>query len=358
MSRVERLQGKLLNANIDALLITDVKNVSYVSGFTGDDSYVIISNTANYFITDFRYIEQATAECPGFEIIRHDGSKKPLQQLINELAHNIGVKRLGFEKAHVSYASYEKLLEHLKDIEFIPTSELVEELRYVKDQEEIDRMRKAAAIADKAFFEILKVIKPGRTEKEAAAELEYFMKKFGADDIAFETILVSGVNTSLPHGKPTDKKIEEGDFITFDFGALYKGYRSDMTRTIVVGTPTPEQEKIYNLVKEAQQNAVNAIHAGVIGNIPDQKAREVFRREGYEENFGHGLGHGVGLLIHEEPFMGTVCSRVLEENCVVTVEPGIYIPAWGGVRIEDTVVVTKDGCEILTKSSKDLLIVK
>lgn len=358
MSRVERLRAKMRETGIDALFITDVKNVSYVSGFTGDDSYVLILNAGNYFITDFRYIEQATAECSGFEIIRHDGVKRHLYELVKELLHSHGAKKLGFEKAHVTFASYEKLMANLTDVELVPVGEMIEELRYVKDQAEIERMRKAASIADRAFQEILHVIQPGRTEKELAAELEYYMKKFGADDIAFETILLSGVHTSLPHGKPGFKPVEEGDFITFDFGALYQGYRSDMTRTIVVGRVTPEQERIYNLVKEAQQKALDSIHAGVIGNIPDARAREVFAREGCEEYFGHGLGHGVGLLIHEEPFMGTTCTRVLEEQCVVTVEPGIYIPGWGGVRIEDTVVVTGDGCEILTLTPKDLLILK
>lgn len=357
MSRLKKLLEKLKIENLETLLVSNEKNVSYISGFTGDSSILLVSEKGKYLITDFRYIEQAEVECPEFEIIKYDRSLGFREQLVNKLVQNIGVQRMCFEQDEVNFTGYEYMVEHI-DVELIPTKEIVEDLRYIKDAEEIECTKKAAQIADQAFSKILDFIKPGLTEKEVATELEYYMKKAGADGIAFETILLSGVKTSLPHGKPSDKKIEEGDFITLDFGALYNGYRSDMTRTIVVGKINQEQEKIYNIVKEAQEKALNSIRAGVMGSATDKIARDIIGNEGYRDNFGHGLGHGVGLVIHEEPFMGPTCTRELKENCVVTVEPGIYIPNWGGVRIEDTVVVTKDGCEILTKSSKELIILK
>lgn len=356
MTRLEKLAKRLADEKIDALLVSDEKNVGYISGFTGDDSWLLVSAKENYLITDFRYLEQATDECPDFEIIKFERSQHLFEQLINELVQKLKIKRFGFEKEHVSYSMFENIQKYVQNVEIIPTAGHIEELRYVKDANEINRIKKAAEFADQAFAKILEFIEPGLTEKEVRTELEYYMKKAGADGIAFETILLSGVNTSLPHGKPSDKKIAEGDLLTMDFGALYQGYRSDMTRTIAVGKIDEQQKKIYNIVKEAQDKALTVIKDGIIGKKPDDCVREIFEREGYNEYFGHGLGHGVGLLIHEEPFMGVICERELKENCVVTVEPGIYLPKWGGVRIEDTVVVTKDGCDILTKSPKELIV--
>ncbi len=354
MDRNKRLIEGFGGKKLDALLVSNEVNVTYMSGFTGDDSILLITLANKYMLTDFRYTEQAEKECPGFEIIKCDKAKR--FEKISELLKKENIKRLGFEQ-HVSYSDYEKLKAALEDAKLVPTDNIIEKLRYIKDEKEKSYIMKAQEIADSAFSNIIKFIKPGMTEKQVTAELEYLMKKGGADGPAFDTLLISGKKTSLPHGKPSDKKIDEGDFVTLDFGALYKGYRSDMTRTIAVGGVSERQAKIYGIVKKAQLNALKALKAGINGKVPDDAAREVIGAEGYNDNFGHGLGHGVGLEIHEEPYMGKNSKYKLEEGCIVTVEPGIYIPGWGGVRIEDTVLVTKEGCEIFTKSSKDLIVI-
>lgn len=359
MKRIEILLRKLEDRNLDGLFLVTDHNIRYLSRFTDSDSYLLISNRENYLITDGRYTEQAKEECPDFKIVNWRQPSRPcrLTEVVSELVDKLGLKRLGFESACVTYDMYEKLVEDVSMADIVPTKGIVDELRYTKDENEIENMRKAAEIADNAFNKILDYIKPGITEKEAATQLEYYLKKFGADAPGFETILISGTRTSLLHGKPSDKKIEYGDFITMDFGSLYEGYISDMTRTIVVGKPTEKQKEIYNLVKRAQEAGLEAIKAEVSGKLPDDKVREVIEDGGYIDMYYPGLGHGVGLLVHEEPYMGINSKDTLKKNCVVTVEPGIYIPKWGGVRIEDMILVKEEGCEILTKSPKDLIII-
>jgi len=358
---VERLAGALNPASLDGLLLVGDSNIRYITGFTGSESYAIISGNASgnarCFITDSRYTEQAEAECEGFEVIRWRSPAPGLTDTFQSICDRFGIRRLGFEKNKVTYEFFEKLSDNLRDIELVPTSGLVEAIRYVKDEAEAACIRKAARIADEAFSELLGFIRIGVTEKDIERELQYLIKKKGAEDIGFATIVASGKRSSLPHAIPSDKKIEKGDFITMDFGAMYMGYRSDMTRTVVVGAADPRQVEIYNIVRTAQEKAESAIRAGVSGKIPDDCARGHISAAGYGECFGHGLGHGVGLDIHEEPFMSSSCKRTLEEGCIVTVEPGIYIPDWGGVRIEDTVLVKPEGIEILTCSSKELLII-
>lgn len=354
MSRVEKLVEIIKKNSLDGLFLITDPNIRYISGFTGSDSYVLVTQNKNYFITDSRYTEQAEVQCKGFDVIRWGKPCESLIETLKDLADKEGLKKIGFEKEYVNYGLYEELSKGLPSIELVSTSSLVEELRYIKDQEEIDNIRKAASFADEAFDKILKLIKVGMTEKELGLELEYQMRKAGADGISFDTIFISGKKTSLPHGQPSEKKIEYGDFITMDFGALCDGYCSDITRTIVVGEVSEEQKKIYDIVKLAQKTGLETIKAGMVGKDVDAKVREVMGE--YNQYFGHGLGHGLGLVIHEQPFMGANCDRVLEENCVVTVEPGIYIPNWGGVRIEDTVVVKKDCVEILTHSPKELIV--
>ena len=354
MSRVEKLIEIIKKNSLDGLFLITDPNIRYISGFTGSDSYVLVTQNKNYFITDSRYTEQAEVQCKDFDVIRWGKPCKSLIETLKDLADKEGLKKVGFEKEYVNYGLYEELSKGLPSIELVPTSSLVEELRYIKDQEEIDNIRKAASFADEAFDKILKLIKVGMTEKELGLELEYQMRKAGADGISFDTIFISGKKTSLPHGQPSEKKIEYGDFITMDFGALCNGYCSDITRTIVVGEVSEEQKKIYDIVKLAQKTGLETIKAGLVGKDVDAKVREAMGE--YNQYFGHGLGHGLGLVIHEQPFMSANCDRVLEENCVVTVEPGIYIPNWGGVRIEDTVVVKNDGVEILTHSPKKLIV--
>lgn len=358
MSRVERLLAKMEEQGLESLFLNHDNNIRYISGYTGSDSYILISPKGRWFITDYRYTEQAKKECVGFEVIQRNRQTTTLGQCVNQILKENNISNVGFERDHINYGMIEDIKNDVENAEFIPTSGIIEELRYTKDEGEIELIRKACEITDKAFAELLKVIKVGMTEAEAALELEYNMRKFGAEGVAFDTILISGAKTSMPHGIPDDKKIEYGDFVTVDFGALYKGYCADMTRTFVMGEASDEQIKLYNTVLEAQIASVEGIKAGITGKEADDLAGQVLKREGYYEQSGKSLGHGLGLFIHERPFMNPICQDVLKEGCVVTCEPGVYIPGWGGVRIEDTVAITKDGCEILTHSPKELIIVK
>ncbi|HYE81795.1 MAG TPA: Xaa-Pro peptidase family protein [Clostridia bacterium] len=358
MCRVQKLVETLRAKELDGILLLKDSNIRYISGFTGSESYVVISTKTRTFITDSRYTEQAESECDGFEVVRWRSPMLGLVETIQKVCKANGVKVLGFEQDKVTYELYEKLAKGLPGVKLVPTSGLVEGIRYVKDEAEIECIRTAAKIADEAFEELLKHIKAGTTEKDTERELQYLIKKKGADDIGFPIIVASGKRGSLPHAIPSDKEIEKGDFITFDFGAMYKGYRSDATRTVVFGKADEKQKEIYNIVKMAQVEGEKAIKAGVSGKVPDDCARSYIKNAGYGDFFGHGLGHGVGLDIHEEPFMSSSCERILEAGNVITVEPGIYLPDWGGVRIEDTVLVKADGIEILTKFPKELIELK
>lgn len=357
MNRVERLIQRLKDENLDGILLLNDSNIRYISGFTGSDSYVIIAEGAKAFITDSRYTEQAEEECQGFEVVRWGKPVAGLLETIKKVCDQNGINKLAFEKGHITYEMYEDLVKGLEGMEIVPASGLVEGLRAVKDEEEIQCMRMAAQFADQAFEEILKYIRPGVTELDVATELQYLIKKKGADDIGFPIIAVSGKRSSLPHGIPGRKAIERGDFVTLDFGAMYKGYRSDMTRTVIVGEADEKQREIYEIVRTAQAEASRVVRAGLEAKAADGCARGYITQAGYGDYFGHGLGHGIGLDVHEEPRLSQTGNKILEEGNVVTIEPGIYLPNWGGVRIEDTVVVREDGIEVLTKSSKELIII-
>lgn len=356
MDRIAKLLEKLKVNNLDGLLITKMANVNYISRFKDEFAYVLVCKEGNFIITDGRFIEIAEKRCENFKAINWKNSYSSMLQCIDHLCKNYGINSLGFEKENISYALYDKLKSNLSNTTLVPTSNIIEDFRYIKDEEEIELLRKASAITDKAFTEILNFIKPGLSEKAIAAKLEYIIKLNDGDGVGFDTILISGKKTSLPHGKPDNKIIENGDFITMDFGVLYHGYTSDMTRTIVVGKPSEKQVNIYNLVKEAQEAALSTIKAGITAKVPDDKVREILND--HLEYYYPGIGHGVGRELHEEPFISKTASRIIEDHCVITVEPGLYIPNWGGVRIEDTVLVKDEGVEILTKSPKDLLSIK
>lgn len=358
MKRTEQLLKLLEEKALDSLFLNNVQNIRYMSGYTGEDSYILISPKGKWFITDYRYSEQAEVECKGFEVICRNRQEVTLGQCVEQILKEYGLATMGFERDHINFGMIEDIKDTLVDVEVVPTSGLVETLRYIKDEHEIDLMRKAASIADKAFEKLMTVIKVGMTEAEAAIELEYYLKQFGADGIAFDTILLAGARTSMPHGIPSDKVIEQGDFITIDFGALYKGYRSDMTRTFVMGEASEKQIHLYNSVLEAQKVGVAAVKSGISGKEPDDRVKAILERENYYEYAGKGLGHGVGLNIHERPFLSQICTDQLKENCFITIEPGVYIPGFGGVRVEDTVIVTENGCEIITKTPKALRIIK
>lgn len=340
--------------SLDGILITDGYNMRYVSGFAGATGYLYVTRERNVILTDFRYTIQAELEAPDWEIIEV-GSGREYASLINGLLKEDKIERLGFEGESTLYADYAKLREVLEVKELTGLGEELSDLRQIKTPEELEYSKRAEAIGDLAFSKILDIIKPGMTELEIAAHLEFFMKTNGAENLSFDTIVASGVNSSMCHAVPTDKKIENGDFVTMDFGCKYHGYCSDMTRTIVVGKASDKQKKIYQTVLDAQLKALDFIRAGQKGKEVDKVARDYIYAAGYEGCFGHGLGHSTGLFIHENPRYSMLEENTVEENVVMTVEPGIYIKDFGGVRIEDMVCVTKDGHINFTSSEKKLI---
>ena len=349
--RIQNLYQKLNAEEIDAIIIHKSANVFYFSGFRGDSTILLIGKNFRKLITDSRYIEQAKLQTEDFEIVKQEDGL--FKKLIDEIK-SCGLKKFGFEGRVLTFDEYTKLKENLSDVEL--KSVEVDSLRQIKDATEILNIRRACKVADKAFEEILNFVKPDVTENEVAAELEYLMKKFGAEKNSFDTIVASGWRGSLPHGVASDKKIQSGEFVTMDFGAIYNGYCSDMTRTICVGKATENQQKMYNAVLEAQLYGLQCIKVGASGKAVDAAVRENLKTSNLENYFTHGLGHGVGIEIHEEPRLSKLskCEN-LEPNMIVTDEPGIYIPNIGGLRIEDTVLVTEGEAETLTKSPKNLI---
>ena len=303
--------------------------------------------------TDFRYIYQAEAEAKGFEVI--DITDKGYAVGLAELAKEDQVTAIGFEETELNYAHYKSYVEKLENIAFVAMKDELSNLRMVKTKEELENIKMAEHIGDIAFSKILDEIKPGVTELEIAAKLEYIMKTNGAEGLSFEPIVASGINSSMPHAVPSRKAIEYGDFLTLDFGCIYNGYCSDMTRTVVVGKANEKQREIYNTVLKAQIAVLDQIKAGMIGKEIDKIARDIIYDAGYEGCFGHGLGHSVGLFIHENPRASMKAEELVLENMTLTIEPGIYVKDFGGVRIEDLVVITKDGCENFTHSDKRLI---
>ena len=354
MNRTEQLIKQFDNYNIEAMIISDRLNRRYLSGFTGSSGTLYISKTKKILVTDFRYIEQSSKECPDYEIV--DILDKALIPTLNEIIKNDKVKNIGFEENIITHSEYKAMDKGLDGVTLVGVTNLVEDMRMIKSQDELDNLRKAVEIGDKAFSHILGYVQEGITELDIALELEFFMKKNGATNLSFDSIVASGVNSSMPHAQPSNKKIQKGDFLTLDFGCLYNGYCSDMTRTVVIGNCDEEQTKIYNTVLKAQEKALEMIRSGIFGFEADKVARDIIKEAGYGDYFGHGLGHAVGMYIHENPRLSVAGNTKLESNMVVTVEPGIYVPNFGGVRIEDMVVVKEDGIDNLTKSSKELII--
>lgn len=353
MDNYLRVQEILRKLNIDAILISNGKNMRYISGFAGETGYVYISHLRHAIITDFRYTIQAEGEAEGYEVITIGNGGYP--EALNEVLAADRVSRLGFEAKDMLYADYQELKEKLNVTELVPVADEINAMRRIKTQKELEYIRKAEAIGDKVFTEILDFIKPGMTELEVAARIEYLLKVHGGQGLSFPAIVASGINSSMPHAVPSYKKIEKGDFVTMDFGCVYEGYCSDMTRTIVIGKASEKQKEIYNLVLKAQQAALDFIKAGYKGKEIDKVARDIIYGAGYEGCFGHGLGHSVGLNVHENPRLSMLEEDIIEAGMTETVEPGIYIKGFGGVRIEDLVVVTEDGCINFTNSEKRLI---
>lgn len=352
-NRLKNFRKKLFEKGLDAALVTKRENYLYLSGFTGTFANLIITEKDAILVTDFRYVEQARVQAGNYVIIQYQGN---LNDTLNSVIKEKGIRILGFENASVTHQKYSEYSEKL-DVEKIQALDsAIEELRIIKDNEELDIIRKAVRIADEAFTHILKYIKPGVAEIEIAAELEYFMKKNGAKGPSFETIVASGHRAAMPHGVASDKKLELGDSITLDYGAINDDYCSDMTRTVFLGKPPEEMKRVYGIVLDAQQKALNGACKGLSGKDIDMIARNIIDENGYGSNFGHGLGHGVGLEIHEDPRLSPSGERTMENGMVVTVEPGIYVSGLGGVRIEDMIVIKDNAPMVLTTSAKEMLI--
>ena len=353
--RIKKTRELMEEKNVDGLLIDKDVNRFYLTGFTGSSGQVLFTPENNYFITDFRYTEQAGEQTNGYEILEFN---RDVPEKINEILIQDNVKKLAFESKTVSYNKFQEYKDTFDEVELLSTEDLIKNLRKIKDDKEIQKVKKAIEITDKAFNHILDFIEAGKREREVALELEYFMKQAGAEKNAFDFIVASGKRSSMPHGVASNKVIEEGDFVTMDFGTFYEGYCSDMTRTIVIGEASKKQKEIYNIVLKAQKKVIEEIKAGMSGKKVDAIARDIIEEAGYGDNFGHGLGHGIGVEVHEGPRASYTSDDILKEGMIVTDEPGIYIPDWGGVRIEDDLLITENGCEVLNKSPKGLIEVK
>lgn len=351
MSRLDRLRALLTEHRLDGILIHNAENRTYLTGFTGSAGVALVTGRELLLLVDFRYVEQAGAEAPGWEVL-----KVPRQatDAVVELARGRELRRIGFESDGLTYKQYDELATALRPAELVPVPG-VDRLRWIKDADELAQIRKAVAIADAGFAHIQAYLRPGIQEREVALELEFYMRRQGADKEAFETIVASGVRSSLPHGRASEKTLGGGEFVTLDFGAVVRGYHSDCTRTVVLGDASPRQREIYDLVLAAQRAALSAIRPGASARDVDALARQVIVEAGHGDHFGHGLGHGVGLAIHEGPTLSPREDTTLEAGMVVTVEPGVYLPGWGGVRIEDLVVITPGGCDDLTTAPKHMM---
>ncbi|MDQ0088233.1 Xaa-Pro aminopeptidase [Paenibacillus anaericanus] len=353
-TRVIRLREALELQNLEAILITGEVNRRYLTGFTGSSGYVLITGQRAYLLTDFRYMVQASEQAVGFEIVEHAAS---VTDTLKELLEAGQISRLGFEEENVVYSTYRSYETTLSPCQLIPVAGLVEDLRVFKDEEELAIMKQAADLADRTFHHMLGVLRPGVTELDMALELEVFMRKNGATSSSFETIIASGERSALPHGVASERVIKGNEFVKMDFGALLNGYCSDITRTVVLGTPNDKHREIYDIVLEAQLHTLEFLRPGMTGREADALARDVITRYGYGDQFGHSTGHGLGMEVHEAPRLSKLSDTVLQPGMVVTVEPGIYLPGFGGVRIEDDVVITENGIRRLTESTKDFTVI-
>ncbi len=354
-SRLEQLRHHFQELDLDAVLISNDTNRRYLSGFTGSAGYLLISHGAAILATDFRYVEQSRLQAPDFEITRITGDFSTwVPQLISE----IKPKRIGFESDDLTVAAHQRLVKAARKVapasrpKFITTTDLVETLRATKDAQETDAIRAAAKLADAAVEYASTVLQPSMTEKELAWSLEKFLREEGSEELPFEIIIASGPNAARPHAQPSDRQIHHGEPVVIDLGGRVNGYTSDITRTICIGEPDETFRKIYRIVAQAQHAAINHLQNGSRASEIDRAARDAIAKEGYGEAFGHGLGHGVGLQTHEAPSLSSKSEDILSTNMVFTIEPGIYLEGWGGVRIEDMVLLGSNGPSIITKAKK------
>lgn len=352
--RIHSVRQKLMAAELDALVVSSAANRQWLTGFRGSAGTVVLTCDQAVLLVDSRYLEQARQQASSYDCRQYRDLLPALADTLQEL----GVRRAGFETTHVVHHTWRRMREAVGTVEWVAVENWVEEMRACKDETELAALSEAVAIADRAFSALLSRIQPGVSEKDLALELEFLMRRDGAEHLAFDTIVASGPRGALPHAAPTAKTITAGELVTFDFGAVKDGYRSDITRTVAVGTVDERQRELYELVLRAQLTGIAAVRPGRPGKEVDAEAREVISQAGLGEYFGHGLGHGVGLEVHEEyPRLSTKGEVALQQGMVCSVEPGVYIPGWGGIRIEDLVVVTGTGVCVLTGAPKELLVV-
>jgi Xaa-Pro aminopeptidase len=350
--RTDRLAGRMEALEVDAVVVTRLPNTRYLTGFTGSNGQALIGSDGGVFFTDGRYTEQSRREVPGLERVTYSQN---FAEALRDACAARGVGRLGFEDGAMTVRTLRTLEEALEGVELAPVGDEVDRLRWVKDEEELALIQAAQDATDQAFEDILEKLAVGQSERQVAQELEHAMRRAGADGLSFDTIVAFGENSAEPHHEPNHRSLEEGDIVKMDFGALWGGYHSDFTRTVAFGEIAAELKRIYEVVRLAQAAGVDAVRAGAVGGDVDAASRKVVEDAGYGERFSHGLGHGVGLEIHEGPGLRRAGTDELPAGAVVTVEPGVYIPSLGGVRIEDMVEVRADGCRVMAASTKDLI---
>jgi Xaa-Pro aminopeptidase len=351
--RIRKVQEYIKAENLDGFIVTRLVNIRYLCGYTGSSGVLIITPDEAFFMTDFRYKEQANQEVRGANVII---SKGDTISAIKEQKRFRGKNlRYGYESEFLSCRDYKRIQEGLEGSILVSTTDVVENISVIKDAAEIALIQKAVDITDVVFERILGYLRPGLRETEIRAEMEYQMMSLGSEKPAFETIVASGYRSAMPHGIASEKKLKKGEFVTLDFGASFKGYVADLTRTVVLGKATPRQKRIYNIVLKAQLAAIKRVRSGKEGKAIDSMARDIIEKEGFGKYFGHGLGHGIGIYIHSKPSLGPRSVDILKKGMVMTIEPGIYLPKWGGVRIEDDVLVTATGCRTLNRATKNLL---
>jgi Xaa-Pro aminopeptidase len=352
-NRLQKLRQKLTEKEIDAIFISQPENRYYLSGFDGSAGFLLITAEMAILATDFRYIEQAGVQAPDYEIFRITNN---ITEWFPDLAGDANIKKLGFEAEDVTFTRHHQLRDALNKkqipVKLVPVNGLVESLRAVKEPEEIELIKKATEISDAAYNHIEGIIQAGMTEKHVAWEIEKLVRESGSQAVPFEIIVASGPNSALPHAKPSERIIKAGEPIMIDMGAKFNGYATDLSRTICLGTPDDTFREIYNITLDAQLTAMSIINVGMTGDQADRSARTIIENAGYGEAFGHALGHGVGLAPHELPRLGPGSAEPLTEGMVFTVEPGIYQPGWGGVRIEDTVMMENGRASVLSKARK------
>lgn len=350
--RLQAIRAQLAKHDGAAFLITCPMNRRYLTGFTGSSGYAIVTKETSILITDSRYTTQSKHEAPDWTVVLH---RESILETVGEKCQELGVTSLLFEAEHVTFQDYTELQSYVPHIQLVPTLEWVERLRKQKTEVEINWIRAAAEIVDRTFAQIIQELKPGMTEREIALRMDFLMRQFGASGSAFETIVASGERSALPHGLASDKVLEKGDLVLMDFGARVQGYTSDMTRTVVLGQANEKQREIYHVVLGALRKTIEQVKPNMTGKQVDHIAREWIAEHGYNDYFGHATGHGIGLDVHELPVLRRTSEEILSEAMVVTIEPGIYLPGMGGVRIEDDILLTPTGCVRLTQAPQELI---